>query len=110
MAQGYRRFGSRVTIIEPGPQIMGREDADVAEETGRLLTGEGIDVLLQAQPLRVDGLSGHAVSVTVRTNSADGKVDGSHLLVATGRVANTADIGLDQAGIALTPRGFIQGQ
>ena len=48
MAQAYRRFGSRVTIVEQGPQIMGREDADAAEEMGRALSREGIDVLLSA--------------------------------------------------------------
>jgi pyruvate/2-oxoglutarate dehydrogenase complex dihydrolipoamide dehydrogenase (E3) component len=108
MAQAYRRFGSRVTIIEPSPQIIGREDADVAEEMGKLLSGEGIDILVSAQPLRVDGLNGASVSVTVRTKPGERKIDGSHLLVAVGRVANTADIGLDKAGVALNPRGFIQ--
>jgi pyruvate/2-oxoglutarate dehydrogenase complex dihydrolipoamide dehydrogenase (E3) component len=108
MAQAYGRFGSRVTIIEPGPQIMGREDADVAEEIGKVLSGDGIDILLNAEPLRVDGLNGQSVSVTVRTKSGERKIEGSHLLVAAGRVANTADIGLDKAGIALTARGFIQ--
>ena len=55
MAQAYRRFGSRVTIIEPGPQLMGREDADVAEEISRVLSGEGIDIVLQRQAVRVRG-------------------------------------------------------
>ena len=80
---------------------MGREDADVAEEIGKVLSGEGIDILLNAQPLRVDGLNGRSVSVTVRTKSGERKIEGSHLLVAIGRIANTADIGLDKAGIAL---------
>jgi pyruvate/2-oxoglutarate dehydrogenase complex dihydrolipoamide dehydrogenase (E3) component len=108
MAQAYRRFGSRVTIIEPGPQIMAREDADIAETMHRALTAEGIDVLLSVQPLRVDGANGSSVSVAVRTGSGERNIEGSHLLVATGRVANTADIGLDEAGIALDSRGFIQ--
>jgi pyruvate/2-oxoglutarate dehydrogenase complex dihydrolipoamide dehydrogenase (E3) component len=108
MAQAYGRFGSRVTIIEPGPQIMSREDADAAGEIGKVLSGEGIDILLGAEPLRVDGLSGQSVSVTVRATSGDRTIEGSHLLIAAGRVANTADIGLDKAGIALTARGFIQ--
>ncbi len=108
MAQAFSRFGSRVTVIEPGPQIMGREDADVAAEMGRLLGDEGIDVVLNAQPLRVDGLNGEAVSVTVRTGSGERKIEGSHLLVAVGRFANTAGIGLDEAGIALDARGFIK--
>ena len=108
MAQAYRRFGSRVTIIEPGPHIMGREDPDVAEEMCRILRGEGIDILASAQPLRVHGLSGDLVSVAVRADSGERKIEGSHLLVATGRIANTASIGLDEAGIAVDARGFIQ--
>jgi pyruvate/2-oxoglutarate dehydrogenase complex dihydrolipoamide dehydrogenase (E3) component len=108
MAQAYRRFGSRVTIIEPGAQIMGREDADVAEEVGKALTREGIEILANAQPIRVDGVNGDAVSVTVRTPSGERKIQGSHLLVATGRIPNTADIGLDAAGIAVDARGFLQ--
>lgn len=108
MAQAFRRFGSRVTVIEPGPQIIGREDADVAEEVGRILRGEGIDILLSARPLNVEGLNGHAVTVTVRTESGDRKIQGSHLLVAVGRIANTADIGLEKAGVTLNERGFIQ--
>jgi pyruvate/2-oxoglutarate dehydrogenase complex dihydrolipoamide dehydrogenase (E3) component len=108
MAQAYSRFGSRVTIIEPGPQIMGREDPDVAEEMGRFLSGEGIDILVSAQPLDVDGQNGESVSVTIRTDSGERKIEGSHLLVATGRIANTVDLGLDKAGIAVDARGFIQ--
>jgi pyruvate/2-oxoglutarate dehydrogenase complex dihydrolipoamide dehydrogenase (E3) component len=108
MAQAFRRFGARVTIIEPGPQIMAREDAEIAEEMGRILSGEGIDIALGAHPTRVDGLNGDSVSVTVRTSSAERKIEGSHLLVAVGRIANTANIGLDEVGITLDPRGFIQ--
>jgi pyruvate/2-oxoglutarate dehydrogenase complex dihydrolipoamide dehydrogenase (E3) component len=108
LAQAYRRFGSRVTIIEPGRQLMAREDADVAEEIGRALAGEGIETLRNAKPLSVDGLSGSSVAVTVLTEAGERKIEGSHLLVATGRIANTADIGLDKAGIALDARDFIQ--
>jgi pyruvate/2-oxoglutarate dehydrogenase complex dihydrolipoamide dehydrogenase (E3) component len=108
MAQTYLRFGSRVTVIEPGPQIMGREDADVSEEIRRLLSSEGMDVLLNATPLGIRGLSGDVVTVRTRTEAGERTIEGSHLLVATGRVANTADIGLEQAGIALDPRGFIR--
>lgn len=108
MAQAYSRFGSRVTIIEPGPQTMGREDPDVAGEIAKVLGSEGIDIVLSAQPLRVDGLNGRSVSVTVQMESGKRKIEGSHLLVAVGRVANTAEIGLDKAGIALTVGGFIE--
>jgi pyruvate/2-oxoglutarate dehydrogenase complex dihydrolipoamide dehydrogenase (E3) component len=108
LAQAYRRFGSDVTIVEPGPQIMGREDGDVAQEMSRVLSGEGIDILVSAQPLRVDGVSGGSVSVTIRTVSGERKIEGSHLLVATGRIANTADIRVDKAGIEVDARGFIK--
>ncbi len=108
MAQAYRRFGSDVTIIEPGPQIMGREDHDVADEMGRILREEGVDIVVSARPLRVDGLNGKCVSVTVRTGSGERRIGGSHLLVVVGRIANTAGIGLDKAGIALDARGFIE--
>ena len=108
MAQAYRRFGSRVTIIEPGRQIMGREDADVAEEIAEVLSGEGVEIVLNAKLLGVHGRSGATVTLTVQTKVGERKIEGSHLLVATGRIANTADIGLDKAGIALDTGGFIQ--
>jgi pyruvate/2-oxoglutarate dehydrogenase complex dihydrolipoamide dehydrogenase (E3) component len=108
MAQAYRRFGSRVTIIEPGRQLMKREDADVAEEILQILRGEGIEILVNAKPVSVEGRSGEAVAVTVRTPGRDQKIDGSDLLVAVGRVANTDGIGLVEAGIELDARGFIR--
>src|SRR5260221_3940296 len=98
MAQAYRRFGSRVTIIEPGRQLMGREDADIAEEMLGILTAEGIQVLLDAQPARVHGLSGDEITVTLRTAAGEQKVEGSDLLVAGGRIANTGAIGFEKAG------------
>ena len=108
MAQAFARFGSRVTIIEPGRQLMAREDADVGEEMGRILESEGITVLCGASPVQVRGRSGDKVSVTLRSASGDRLVEGSDLLVAVGRVPNTGDIGLDKAGIAVDERGFIR--
>jgi pyruvate/2-oxoglutarate dehydrogenase complex dihydrolipoamide dehydrogenase (E3) component len=108
MAQAYRRFGSRVTIIEPGVHLMSREDADVAQEMLRILSDEGIEVILGAEPLKVDGLSGDEVAVTVRTKDGERRIEGSDLLVAVGRVPNTSGIGLDLAGIELDGRGFIR--
>jgi pyruvate/2-oxoglutarate dehydrogenase complex dihydrolipoamide dehydrogenase (E3) component len=108
MAQAYRRFGSRVTIIEPGPQIMGREDRDIADETQRLLANEGIAFLIEVEPLNVQGRSGEVVSVTVRTASGERKIEGSHLLVAAGRVPNSTGIGLEKVGIELDGRGYIR--
>ena len=108
MAQAFRRFGSRVTIIEPGHKLMGREDDDVTDEIRTFLTGEGIDIVFNAQPVKVEGFSGDAAVVTVRTPDGERKVEGSDLLVAAGRIANTADVGLGEAGIALDARGFIR--
>jgi pyruvate/2-oxoglutarate dehydrogenase complex dihydrolipoamide dehydrogenase (E3) component len=108
MAQAYRRFGSRVTVIEPGPQIMGREDRDIADEMQRLLANEGVEFLIEAEPLNVQGRSGEEVRVTVRTASGGPKIEGSHLLVAAGRVPNTAGIGLEKVGIELDGRGYIR--
>jgi len=108
MAQAYRRLGSRVTIVEPGRQLMAREDPDVAQEMHDILTGEGIEIITGAKPASVSGLSGDAVSVTLRMEQGDQVLEGSDLLVATGRVANTAGIGLEKTGVELDARGFIR--
>jgi pyruvate/2-oxoglutarate dehydrogenase complex dihydrolipoamide dehydrogenase (E3) component len=108
MAQAYRRFGSRVTVIESGSQLMNREDPDVADAMQQVLTEEGISFLLAAETLRVKGRSGEEVSVTVRTSSGDQKIEGSDILVAAGRVPNTAGIGLEEVGVELDGRGYIR--
>jgi pyruvate/2-oxoglutarate dehydrogenase complex dihydrolipoamide dehydrogenase (E3) component len=108
MAQAYRRFGSRVTVIESGPRIMSREDSDVADEIQRILSEEGIQFLLGAQTLAVQGHSGDKIAMTLRTSSGDQQIDASDLLVATGRIPNTAGIGLEVAGVETNARGYIQ--
>jgi pyruvate/2-oxoglutarate dehydrogenase complex dihydrolipoamide dehydrogenase (E3) component len=108
MAQAYRRFGSRVTIIEPGRQLMGREEVDVADEIRNVLELDGIDVILGAQPVKVLGVSGDAVTLVFRTATGERQVEGSDVLVAVGRTPNTDGIGLEKAGIELDARGFIR--
>jgi pyruvate/2-oxoglutarate dehydrogenase complex dihydrolipoamide dehydrogenase (E3) component len=108
IAQAYRRFGSRVTVLEPGPQLMSREDPDIAAEMQDILSGDGIEVLLNATPTHVDGKSGEAVTLIVRTPSGEQKVHGTDILVATGRIPNTAGIGLEKAGVELDARGYIR--
>jgi pyruvate/2-oxoglutarate dehydrogenase complex dihydrolipoamide dehydrogenase (E3) component len=108
LAQAYRRFGSRVTIIEQGPRIIAREDADVADQVKRVLVAEEIAILESAQISRVQGRSGEQVSVAVRTSSGETIIEGSDILVATGRVPNTTGIGLERAGIDLDDRGYIR--
>jgi pyruvate/2-oxoglutarate dehydrogenase complex dihydrolipoamide dehydrogenase (E3) component len=108
LAQAYRRFGSRVTIIEQGPQLMGREDPDVADEVQAFLRDDGIEVMLSAGVVGVSGRSGQTVTVTVRTNTGEQRIKGTDILVAAGRVPNTVDIGLETTGVALDARGYIR--
>jgi pyruvate/2-oxoglutarate dehydrogenase complex dihydrolipoamide dehydrogenase (E3) component len=108
LAQSYRRFGSRVTVIEPAPRVMTREDPEVAEEMRRILGAEGIQFLLSAEVLGVRGRSGEGVGISVRTAADERTIEGSDILVAAGRVPNTEGIGLDQAGIELNERGYIR--
>jgi len=108
MAQAYRRFGSHVTIVEPGRHILGREDPDVAEEVSKILKSEHIEIVGSARPVRIDSLNGQPVSIEVEVEGEQRRIGCSHLLVAAGRVANTAGIGLEKAGVALTGQGFVQ--
>jgi pyruvate/2-oxoglutarate dehydrogenase complex dihydrolipoamide dehydrogenase (E3) component len=91
-AQAYRHFGSRVIVVEHGPQLLGREDPDVAEEVRRLLQAEGIEVLLGADLLRVEGRSAEGVRLRGRVARGERAVTGSDILVAAGRTPNTAGI------------------
>ena len=108
LAQAYRRFGSHVTIIVRGPQIAGREDPDVAEGIREILSDEGINILVSAEVVHVQGRSGQSVSLLVRTLSGEQTVECSDILVAIGRTPNTAGIGLDEARVALDSHGYIK--
>ena len=108
LAQAYRRFGSEVTVIEPGPQILGREDADVAAAVQDLLREEGVAFLCPTQVTGVQGQSGKKVTMTVRSADGERAISASDILVAVGRIPNTAGIGLDEAGIELDNRGYIR--
>src|SRR5262249_15005876 len=98
LAQAYRRFCGRVTVVEHGPRLAGREDPDVSEAIGQLFADEGIDVLLSAEALRAEGRSGEGVCLRVRTAQGERLLEGSDILAATGRTPNTAGIGLDTLG------------
>ncbi len=106
-AQMYRRFGSRVTVIEMGPRIIAREDEEVSAEVQAILEREGIEVMLNAKCLSAAKAS---AGVRVGTSCEDSRseVAGSHLLLATGRAANTNDLGLREAGVEIDERGFIR--
>ena len=108
LAQAYRRFGSDVTVVESGPQLLAREDIDVSQEMRRILTNEGIQVLVEAELLQVRGRSGDNVTLTVRIPSGEQCIDASDILVAAGRIPNTAGIGLKEAGVELDGRDYIR--
>ena len=108
LGQAYRRFGSRVTVLEHGPQLLAREDPDVSDEVQRILSDEGMRCVVGAEVRRVHGRSGEGVTVMVRTTAGEQEIEGSDILVATGRTPNTAGIGLEEAGVELDPRGYVR--
>lgn len=106
-AQMYRRFGSRVTVVEMGPRLVGREDEDVSDEIRGILERESIEIRLNAKCISV-ARRGEQIVMGAECSSGAPEVVGSHLLLAVGRVPNTDDLGLDKAGIATDARGYIQ--
>jgi pyruvate/2-oxoglutarate dehydrogenase complex dihydrolipoamide dehydrogenase (E3) component len=107
-AQMFGRFGSQVTVVQHSKQLLGREDADVADEVAKILREDGIEVLLETSPLRVSQNAAGRIAMQVRTPQGERALAGSHLLVATGRLPNTESLNLSAAGVALDKRGFIQ--
>ena len=107
-AQAFRRFGSQVTVLEFGTQLLGREDADVAAAVLSVFEEDGIDVVLGAETQVVEGRSGDTVRLRVKTRTGERTVEGSDILVAAGRMPSTREIGLEEAGIELDARGFIK--
>lgn len=106
-AQMYRRFGSRVTVIEMGPRLIGREDDDVSTELQAILEHEGVEFRLRSTCVRA-ARDGDGVRVGTNCEGRDEEVSGSHLLLATGRTPNTHDLGLAAAGVATDERAFIK--
>lgn len=103
LAQAYRRFGAEVTIVEPGPHLLAREDDEMSEALEGVFRAEGIALRLGARAERVAARAG-GVAVSLSTGE---EVSGSHLLVATGRRPNTDDLGADAAGLRLDEQGFL---
>jgi len=108
LAQAMRRFGARVTIIERNPSVAHHEDPDVIEGLAQLFHDEGIEVVTNAKLTRVEGTSGKAVTLHLTQPSGPITLQGSHLLVATGRTPNTKNMGLEIVGIKTTSAGHIQ--
>jgi len=107
-AQMFRRFGSEVTVVQRGKQLMSREDADVAEAIAEIMRQDGVEVLLEAQPQRVEQSDDGKVRLTVSTPNGERVLEGSHLLVAAGRPPNTDTLDLEAAGVETDKRGFVK--
>ncbi len=105
-AQAYRRFGSRVTVVEMSDRLIAREDQDVSDAVRHILEAEGIDIRLNAKCVAVESNQG---SITIRLDCTSGasSVHGTHLLMAVGRRPNTDDLGLDRAGVKTDAKGYI---
>ena len=106
-AQMFRRFGSRVTLVQRGPQLLPLEDEDIATAVLEILRQDGVDVLLEAEARSAAGGNG-SVRLVAATPGGERTVQGSHVLLAAGRVPNTDRLDLAAAGVATDAKGFIQ--
>jgi pyruvate/2-oxoglutarate dehydrogenase complex dihydrolipoamide dehydrogenase (E3) component len=107
-AQMFRRFGSRVTVVQRGKQLMSREDTDVAEAVAEIMRQDGIEVLLETQTQRAEQGNDGKIRLRVSTPEGERTLEGSHLLVSAGRPPNTDRLNLDAAGIETDKRGQIK--
>ena len=107
-AQMFRRFGSAVTVVQRGKQLMSREDADVAEAVEEIMREDGIEVLLETQTRRAERGDDGKIQLTLSTPEGESTLEGSHLLVAAGRPPNTDKLNLEAAGIDTDKRGQIK--
>ena len=106
-AQMFRRFGSRVTIVQHGKQLLGREDEDIAEEVRKVLQEDGLEILLGSRAERMWTMEDGNVKLVVRTPAGEKGVVGSHVLNAAGRVPNTDALGLEKVGVKTVKGGFV---
>ena len=107
-AQAMRRFGSRVTIVQHGNQLLPGEDADVSDGLLQLMKDEGIRILLQAEIQGVSGLSGAGVQIQVRAASSELNISASDILVAAGRTPNTDRLHAEKGNVRLDSNGYVQ--
>jgi pyruvate/2-oxoglutarate dehydrogenase complex dihydrolipoamide dehydrogenase (E3) component len=105
-AQMYRRFGAEVTIVEMAPRLIGREDEDVSDAIREILAAEGIRIRLGAECISL-ARTGASITVGVSCREGEPAEEGSDVLLATGRVPNTNDLGLEHAGVKLDDKGYI---
>jgi pyruvate/2-oxoglutarate dehydrogenase complex dihydrolipoamide dehydrogenase (E3) component len=108
LSQAMRRFGSQVTVMEAGPQLARHEDSDVGAALLELFRDEGIDVALETHASRVEGRSGQKIQIHAKNQHGERILEGTDILVATGRIANADGIGLELTGVKLDGRGYIK--
>ena len=106
-AQMFRRFGSRVTVIQSGPRIASREDPEITAELAKALETEGVVIWTATRTVRVEK-SGGAIALSVEKDGASSTLTGSHLLLAAGRTPNSDGLDLGRAGVATDAKGFIR--
>jgi pyruvate/2-oxoglutarate dehydrogenase complex dihydrolipoamide dehydrogenase (E3) component len=106
--QMFRRFGSRVSIVQRGRQLLSREDTDVAEEVASILREDGVEILLATEVVRVKKNAENNLELIVKTPDGERVLSGSHLLLASGRVPNIEALKLARAGVATDSKGFIK--
>jgi pyruvate/2-oxoglutarate dehydrogenase complex dihydrolipoamide dehydrogenase (E3) component len=105
--QMFRRFGSRVTVVQRGPRLLAREDADVASAVAEIVREDGVDVLLDSHAVRVSTGGDAPLRLVVRTPDGERALEGTHLLAAAGRTPNTEQLGLAAAGVPTDRNGFV---
>jgi pyruvate/2-oxoglutarate dehydrogenase complex dihydrolipoamide dehydrogenase (E3) component len=108
LAQAFRRFGAQVTVIEESPQLASREDTDISAVLKDLFVDEGIEVLLGTSVRQVEGRSSQRIKVHATDARGQHSIEGTDLLVATGRMANTDGLGLEVTGVQLDPHCHVR--
>ena len=106
--QMFRRFGSRVTVLQHGKQLLPREDADVTEELTKILREDGLDIIVEADTKQVHLSGDSKIKLTVMTPGGEQHIVGSHVLVSAGRIPNTDSLNLPAAGIESDGRGYVK--
>ena len=105
--QMFRRFGAEVSIVQRGDQLLGREDADVADAITAIMREDDIDIRLESEATGVTRKGDGAISLTIRTGTKEHNLTGTHLLVATGRAPNTEKLDLAAGGVRTDEHGYI---
>lgn len=104
----FRRFGSDVTIIQRSQRLLTREDIDVSEEVAKIISDEGIEILLNTTPRHLKAAGDKKIDITVDSPDGERTITCSHLLIAIGRRPNSDSLNLDSAGIETDDRGYIK--